>query len=69
MENLKKRFMKDYERLTTIDGVRVDFPDGWILVRASNTAPCIRLTVEAESPAGLEKLKKSFSKVVEDAIK
>lgn len=33
------------------DGVRVDWPDGWMHVRASNTEPLIRIIAEAEDPA------------------
>ena len=40
----------------TADGVRVDFPQGWVHVRASNTEPVLRLIAEADSPAAAEKL-------------
>ncbi len=60
VERLKKTFMKKYKKVITMDGVRVDFPDGWILIRASNTAPIIRLTVEADSKKRLDELKKTF---------
>lgn len=33
-----------------IDGVRVDFPDGWVHVRGSNTEPIIRIIAEAPTP-------------------
>jgi len=36
-------------RIITIDGVRVEFADGWFLVRASNTQPALILRVEAEN--------------------
>jgi phosphoglucosamine mutase len=38
----------DYVEITTIDGVRLDFEKGWILVRKSGTEPKIRITAEAE---------------------
>jgi phosphomannomutase len=41
---------------TTADGVRVDFPAGWVHVRASNTEPIIRIIAEAASPATAEEL-------------
>jgi phosphomannomutase len=31
------------------DGVRLDWPDGWLLLRASNTEPLVRLIAEAPS--------------------
>jgi len=35
LEKLKDEIPQDYERFTDMDGVRVDYPDGWFLVRAS----------------------------------
>lgn len=46
--------------VNTIDGVRVDFPDGWGLCRASNTTPVLVLRFEAESEAALENIKTVF---------
>lgn len=44
-------------RQTTLDGLRVDYDEGWVLVRPSGTEPKIRATVEAVRPASLDKLK------------
>jgi len=41
--------LKEGER-TTIDGLRVDYPDGWGLVRASNTQPVLVLRAEGADP-------------------
>lgn len=38
----------------TVDGLRLNFPDGWMLVRSSNTEPVLRLTVECESESECE---------------
>lgn len=46
--------------LTTIDGVRVDYPNGWGLVRASNTTPVLVLRFEAETDAELQRIKDVF---------
>ena len=46
--------------LTTIDGVRVDYPHGWGLVRASNTTPVLVLRFEAETKAELQRIKDVF---------
>lgn len=43
-------------RLTTIDGLRADYGDGWGLVRASNTTPTLMLRFEAESAAAMERI-------------
>lgn len=46
--------------LTTLDGVRVDYPKGWGLVRASNTTPVLVLRFEAETEQELERIKEVF---------
>src|ERR1700712_4974008 len=46
--------------LTNIDGVRVDYPKGWGLVRASNTTPVLVLRFEAETEAELQRIKDVF---------
>jgi phosphomannomutase/phosphoglucomutase len=48
------------ERVVTIDGVRVEYADGFGLARASNTTPVIVLRFEADSVAALERIKKDF---------
>ncbi len=45
---------------TLIDGLRVDFDNGWGLVRASNTSPAITLRFEADSVEDLEQIKSLF---------
>jgi phosphomannomutase / phosphoglucomutase len=40
-----------------IDGVRVDFEDGWALIRASNTQPVIVVRFEADTVAGLRRIR------------
>ena len=69
VENLRRNFRKEYKSVTTLDGVRVDFPDGWVLVRASNTSPFVRLTAEAEDKKTLKRLTDKFSMMLSDEIK
>lgn len=47
-------------KITTLDGIRVDFPDGWGLVRASNTTPALTLRFEADNEAALERIRNLF---------
>ena len=68
VEKLKQKLSKEYKNVTTIDGVRVDFHEGWILVRASNTSPFVRLTAEAEDKKTLDKLKEKFSRALKEEI-
>jgi phosphomannomutase / phosphoglucomutase len=47
-------------RLSTIDGVRVDWPDGWGLIRASNTTPVLVMRFDADSEAALSRIQDTF---------
>ncbi len=47
-------------RVTDIDGLRVDFTDGFGLVRASNTTPSLVIRFEAETPDALERIEGQF---------
>lgn len=46
--------------VSTIDGLRVDFPNGWGLCRASNTMPALVLRFEADDEEALEEIKAKF---------
>jgi phosphomannomutase/phosphoglucomutase len=46
--------------LTTIDGIRVDYSDGWGLVRPSNTSPVLTLRFEADGQSALDRIQKVF---------
>ena len=43
-----------------IDGIRVEYPDGWGLIRASNTAPALTLRFEADSTEALQRIQGIF---------
>lgn len=45
LERIKQKYAN--ERITTIDGVKIDFADGWVHLRKSNTEPIIRIYSEA----------------------
>jgi phosphomannomutase/phosphoglucomutase len=53
---LRDRFAATY-KVVDIDGVRVEFPDGWGLVRASNTGPVLVLRFEARTEARLSEIR------------
>ena len=50
--------------VTTIDGLRVDFPDGFGLVRASNTTPSLELRFEADSNEALINIQQQFGQLL-----
>lgn len=60
IEALQARGQWGEANLTTLDGVRVDYPKGWGLVRASNTTPVLVLRFEADSQDELERIKEVF---------
>ena len=49
-----------------IDGVRVEFNDGWALIRYSNTGPNITARFEATNEDLMNKLKDLFMKLIEE---
>jgi phosphomannomutase/phosphoglucomutase len=51
-------------QLTTMDGVRADYEDGWGLVRASNTTPTLVLRFEAESETALQRIEGVFRSAI-----
>lgn len=68
LKKIKKDFLKKYKKVITIDGVKVIFPEGWILIRVSNTSPIIRLYVEAENKKKFQELKNNFLKILKNEI-
>ncbi|MFY0989345.1 phosphomannomutase/phosphoglucomutase [Halomonas sp. C05BenzN] len=50
---------------TTLDGIRVDYPDGWGLCRASNTTPVLVLRFEGKSEAALDRIRTRFAEALE----
>ncbi len=67
-EESKKSFMQrlineaDFgnAEVITIDGLRVEFPNGWGLIRPSNTSPYLTLRFEADTEAGLKRIQEIF---------
>ncbi len=64
VDALVREFRGRYE-VIDIDGARVLFPDGWGLVRASNTQPVLVVRAEGTTPAALDHAKA----VLEEALR
>jgi phosphomannomutase/phosphoglucomutase len=60
MDAFRARAAFEEARITTLDGVRADWPDGWGLVRASNTSPALVFRFDADSAKVLERVKQAF---------
>ena len=52
------------DQIITIDGLRVEYPDGFGLARSSNTTPVIVMRFEAESQAALQHIQAEFKRVI-----
>ncbi len=59
LSELAQRY--SHERISTIDGVKIDFAESWVHLRKSNTEPIVRIYAEAKSKADAEVLAKRFA--------
>jgi len=64
MQVLKKKMSFQGAEITDIDGIRADFPEGWGLIRPSNTSPCLIARFEAEDKNSLAKIQKDFRDLI-----
>lgn len=60
MDLFKQQATFENAQITTIDGLRADFADGWGLIRPSNTSPYLILRFEANDIAGLQRIQNLF---------
>ena len=60
----KEAKFTDAKDIITIDGLRVEYADGFGLMRASNTTPVIVLRFEADDEAGLKRIQDDFRRVL-----
>lgn len=66
LESLQRQF-EHGGTTSTIDGLKIDFPDSWIHVRKSNTEPILRVIAEAQDKARANDLVSAFSRAALDA--
>ncbi|MEA3242025.1 MAG: phosphomannomutase/phosphoglucomutase, partial [Pseudomonadota bacterium] len=64
MEKLLNGAQFENARVATVDGLRVEFDDGWGLVRASNTMPCLVLRFEADDELAMSRIQDEFRRVM-----
>lgn len=62
LEKMKERYAG--EKITDIDGVKIDFADSWVHLRKSNTEPIIRIYAEAATMEKAEALAESVKAVM-----
>ena len=70
LASLEKRLL-DMKPLSvnSIDGTKLNFKDGWLLIRASGTEPRIRVTAEARTKAGAQQLYDSGVRAIKECLK
>jgi phosphomannomutase/phosphoglucomutase len=69
VEETKALLKKLPHKMTDIDGIRMDFGDGWGLVRASNTGPVLVLRFEAPTQKRLDEIRHTVESALKDAAK
>jgi phosphomannomutase len=65
IERLRQGLQAD--SVSTLDGVRLDWADGWLLLRASNTEPLVRLIAEAPDLQAAKDLIQKAKSLMQDA--
>jgi phosphomannomutase len=61
-EAVKQKYSE--EKITDIDGVKIDFPHSWVHLRKSNTEPIIRIYAEARNEEEAKKLVQDIKDVI-----
>ena len=56
------------EEISTVDGVKIDFPENWVHLRKSNTEPIIRIYTEAKSQQEADELAQKMIREIQDII-
>ena len=69
IEESYKGVFGDIQTVNCVDGLRIQTPEGWILIRASGTEPLIRLTAEGKSEKATKAMLERGSKLVKGASK
>ena len=64
MQRLLESARFENAKVSTIDGIRVDYADGFGLIRPSNTTPILVLRFEADTEAAIKRIQADFSRVI-----
>ena len=68
IEKLREAARFDDAQVSTIDGLRVDFEDGFGLVRASNTTPVLVLRFEGDTEQAIKRIQVSFAELIRSVV-
>jgi len=64
MQTLESKLSFKDTEVITVDGFRVEFSDGWGLIRPSNTTPCLVVRFEADNKAALDRIQAAFRQLL-----
>jgi len=68
LERIKKKIRKFEGKISLEDGIRVDFDEGWFLIRPSGTEEIMRITLEHKSKKKGEELHGKLRKIVKESV-
>lgn len=63
IRELKKKYIEK-KKISTLDGLKIDFEEAWVHIRPSNTEPIIRIVAEAKSKKEAERITNEFKKEI-----
>ncbi|MUP46878.1 phosphoglucosamine mutase [Gramella sp. BOM4] len=66
LKSVEKRHSQ--EEISTVDGVKIDFPENWVHLRKSNTEPIIRIYTEAKSQKEADELAQKMIEEIKEII-
>lgn len=69
VDEIKKQFNNGKHKVNDIDGIRISYPDGFALVRSSNTQPVVVCRFEAQTQARLDEIRKEVEGAVLKLLK
>ena len=69
VEEIAKQYEGKASKVSTIDGVKAYFDDGWVLIRPSNTMPQIKMTAEAKTEKRLNEIVKEAEELIRETVK
>jgi phosphomannomutase/phosphoglucomutase len=68
VEEMTKYAKEKKLTVVSVDGVRINFPDSWVIVRASGTEHYVRVFAEAKTKQKAKKLMEEYKKIAEGLL-
>lgn len=68
LARVEKIFSPGAARVSKLDGLKIEFPDWWFVVRKSNTEPLLRLNLEADTELGMREKVAEVTRVIRATV-